>query len=71
MSEWRLFHRLEADEPEGDAPPEPGPYWVLERFYFGVVVGEWTGERFTVGGSDDCFVSHWMPLQKPNPLRDA
>lgn len=49
-------------------PPLGEPVWIVELFYAeGVTLGLFDGFvwRTLPGGSDDCEVSHWMPITYP------
>lgn len=68
MAEWRRFDY--ADKP-GTAPAAGEMVWIAEEFYTpgGVTVGVFDGFTFRVlpSGSDDCSVTHWAPLGRPDP----
>jgi hypothetical protein len=64
-AEWTPF-----DYDARDANPLPTPgelVWIVEEFYGErVVAGYFDGFTWRVWhGSDDCSVTHWMPMTKP------
>lgn len=65
MSEWKEYNR---EDKAKTAPREDELVWVYEEFYEnGVTIGLFDGFTFLVmpSGSDDCSVTHWMPMTKP------
>jgi hypothetical protein len=53
-----------------DGYPDPGEVvWVLDRFYDDVTAGYYDGYcmRTLPSRSDDCHVTHWMPMLRPDP----
>lgn len=55
-------------EAKGANPlPEPGVWvWVHDEFYDGVTLGYWdNGWWVTLDHKDDCGITHWHPLVKP------
>lgn len=55
-------------------PPVDEPVWVVEEFYLeGVGLGLFDGFtwRMLPSGSDDCQVSHWMPITYPDPPEES
>jgi hypothetical protein len=42
--------------------------WINEEYYHGVTFGYYDGGGWwcTYWGSDDCHVSHWAPIEKPD-----
>lgn len=63
--EWRRFDYADKDNtaPKGTYTP----VWIREDHYEeGVTIGYFDGYTFRVwGGSDDCSVSWWAPIQYP------
>lgn len=53
-----------------DSYPEAGDVvWVFDHFYDGVTAGYFDdyAMRTLPGRSDDCHVTHWMPMERPDP----
>ena len=53
-----------------DANPLPKGYaivWIYDEYYSGVTLGYWDGYWRHHSGSDDIGVTHWMPLEYPEP----
>jgi hypothetical protein len=64
-TEWR---QIDYDNKAATAPPPDAMVWVVEEFYEqGVTVGLFDGFTFRVlpSGSDDCSVSWWAPMERP------
>lgn len=60
------------NETANPLPPIGEPVWVNEKFYEGVTIGYWAdGWWETPEHKDDVWVSHWMPLTKPEPPGEA
>lgn len=71
--EWRPF---DYDNRKKTAPPKElhdELVWIHEEHYHGVTLGYYDhgGWWCTWTGSDDCSVSHWAPLEKPDPPEDT
>lgn len=48
------------------------PLWVFEAQYEGVTIGYWmNGWWETLGHGDDVDVTHWAPMEYPNPPEGA
>ncbi|MEW1845935.1 hypothetical protein AB0392_48975 [Nonomuraea angiospora] len=63
--EWRRF---DYDNKAATAPPRDTLVWIMEIYYEGgVTIGWYDGHTMrTWDGSDDCKVTHWMPMDKPD-----
>lgn len=63
---WNLFRY---EDKASTRPPNDDLVWIVEEFYEeGVTLGYFDGYTFrTWGGSDDCSVSAWAPIEYPEP----
>jgi hypothetical protein len=64
--EWKPFDYGNKAE---TAPPTEVLVWVNEVYYVeGVSLGYFDGFTMRLwSGSDDCSVSHWAPMERPEP----
>jgi hypothetical protein len=64
--EWRRF---DYDDKTTTAPPGHALVWIVEEFYWqGVGIGYFDGNKMRMwNGSDDCYVSWWAPMERPEP----
>lgn len=63
--DWNSF---DYEDKKNTAPPNDGLVWIREDYYAdGVEVGFFDGYTFrTWYGTDDCHVSLWAPMLKPD-----
>ena len=63
--DWRPF---DYDHKAATRPPDERHVWIFETYASHVTTGYFDGFTFRVWyGSDDCFVSHWAPIEYPAP----
>jgi hypothetical protein len=69
--EWHQYNR--EDKPNTTPANVDELVWIFETFYTGGVdVGYFDGFTFRMwSGSDDCNVTHWAPMETPEPPPDA
>jgi hypothetical protein len=69
-TEW---HEFDYDRKEETKPPNDDPVWIVETLYEdGVTLGYFDGVTFcTWTGSDDCHVTHWAPITRPQAPEGA
>jgi len=65
---WHPFdydHKAETKPPKGE---DAGLFWIMEQQEQGVTLGYWDGITWCHWtGSDDVDVSHWAPIEIPEP----
>lgn len=60
------WHRFDYNNKRRTCPPSrTGLCWVVDDTDSGVTIGEYDGYTWRVGGSDDCSVSWWAPINYP------
>jgi hypothetical protein len=63
--EWREY---DSENSPNTRPSLNTSVWVIEWFYYGVTIGYHNGRTFlTADGSDDCEITHWAPIEYPDP----
>jgi hypothetical protein len=68
MSDWREF---DYDRRAETAPPPNQLVYVHDVYNHGVSMGLFDGDTFRMWwGSDDCSISHWAPIEWPDPPAD-
>lgn len=68
--DWRPYGRERKTETTPDAHYDL--VWINEAFYHGVTMGYFDGFTWcTFAGSDDCHVTHWAPIEYPEPPEEA
>lgn len=62
------WHAFDYADKANTAPPAGELVWIREDFYEdGVTLGQFDGWTFTTyWGSDDCSVSWWAPIVRPD-----
>lgn len=69
MNEWHSFNY---EDKKSTAPPIDELVWIMEEYYDGVTIGYFDGFTMrTWSGSDDCYVTHWATLEKPQPPEES
>jgi hypothetical protein len=71
VTEW---HRFDYGDKPATAPKDDQMVWVRETDYErGVTVGVFDGFTFRMlpSGTDDCYVTHWAPMDRPEPPDDG
>ncbi|WP_433352370.1 DUF551 domain-containing protein [Microtetraspora malaysiensis] len=65
------WNRYDQRDRDNTAPPERQPVFVYEEYDEGVTIGYFNGETMCLwNGSDDCSITHWMPIPLPDPPED-
>lgn len=63
--EWRAY---DYTDKAGTAPGTAyETVWIYDAFGLGVTTAHWAGQWETTAGNDDLMVTHWAPMEMPEP----